>query len=42
MEQIEMTGEMLVFVVVFITALLYFGGKIGSKSLDSAFAEEEV
>ena len=37
-----MTGEMLVFVIVFVTALLYFGGKIGSSSLDSAFAEEEV
>lgn len=37
-----MAGEMLVFVVVSITALIYFGGKIGSKSIDSVLAEEEV
>ncbi len=35
-----MTGIMLVFVVVFVTALLYFGVKIGSKSIDLALAEE--
>ena len=35
-----MNGVILVFVVVIITAVLYFSGKIGSKSLDSAFAEK--
>jgi hypothetical protein len=42
MEQIRMTGEILVSVVVLITALIYVGAKIGSKSIDSALSEEEV
>ena len=37
-----MKGEMLVLIVVVITALLYFGGKIGNNSIESTISEEEV
>jgi uncharacterized membrane protein len=40
METIRMTRELLVVMVVFITAMLYFGRKIGSKLNDQAFEKE--